>query len=239
MTAQRKVALIGTGKMGRVLEQLAPERGWEIVARIGARENLDGAGITRDTLAGADVAIEFTTPHAAAANVRAAVAAACPIVVGTSGWLAELPALSEWVAQRNGALLASSNFSLGVNAFEQIVALASRLLAGAGGFDAHLIETHHAAKKDAPSGTALTLGGAASRAWPHEIPITSVRTGSVPGTHELVFDAPFETVTLTHVARDRRVFAEGALVAAAWLIGRKGVFTMRDVLGAPSGAVES
>lgn len=236
MTAQRKVALIGTGKMGRLLAQLAPERGWEVVARIGARDNLDGAGITREALAGADVAIEFTTPLAAAANVRAAVTAACPIVVGTTGWLAELPALSEWVAQRNGALLAASNFSLGVNAFEQIVAFASRLLAGLGSFDAHLIETHHAAKKDAPSGTALTLGGSASRAWPREIPITSVRTGSVPGTHELVFDAPFETVTLTHVARDRRVFAEGALVAAAWLIGRKGVFTMRDVLGAPSGA---
>lgn len=239
MTAQRKVALIGTGKMGRVLEELAPQRGWEVVARIGARDNRDGAGITRDTLAGADVAIEFTTPHAAAANVRAAVAASCPIVVGTSGWLAELPALSEWIAKRNGALLAATNFSLGVNAFEQIVALAARLLAGVGGFDAHLIETHHAAKKDAPSGTAITLGAAASRAWPREIPITSVRTGSVPGIHELVFDAPFETVTLTHVARDRRVFAEGALVAAAWLIGRKGVFTMRDVLGGPSGADES
>jgi 4-hydroxy-tetrahydrodipicolinate reductase len=91
---------------------------------------------------------------------------------------------------------------------------------------------HHAAKKDAPSGTAITLRDAARRAWPRDLPITSVRTGSVPGTHELVFDAPFETVTLAHVARDRRVFAEGALVAAGWLIGRTGVFTMRDVLGA-------
>ena len=235
----RKLALVGMGKMGRVLEQLAPERGWDVVAQIGAGSNRDGAGITRAALAGADVAIDFTAPNAAVANVRAAVTAECPIVVGTTGWHGELPALAEWVARHQGALLTGANFSLGVNAFEQIVALASRLLAGAGGFDAHVIETHHSAKKDAPSGTALTLRGAAARAWPREIPITSVRTGSVPGTHELLFDAPFETVALTHVARDRRVFAEGALVAAAWLIGRTGVFTMRDVLGGHSSAGES
>ena len=232
MSARRKLALIGMGKMGRVLEQLAPERGWEVVARIGGEENRNGAGVTRASLKGADAAIEFTEPNAAAVNVRAAVAAHTPIVVGTTGWLGELPALSEWVAQRGGALLTATNFSLGVNVFEQIVAFASRLLSAAGGFDAHLVETHHAAKKDAPSGTAITLRAAAARGWPREIPVTSIRTGSVPGTHELVFDAPFETLTLAHVARDRRVFAEGALVAAAWLIGRTGVFTMRDVIGA-------
>ncbi|HKW48494.1 MAG TPA: dihydrodipicolinate reductase C-terminal domain-containing protein [Gemmatimonadaceae bacterium] len=232
MSSRRKLAIIGMGKMGRVLEQLAPERGWDVVARIGSASNRDGAGVTPTSLNGADAAIEFTLPNAAVANVRAAVAARTPIVVGTTGWLSELPALSEWVTQHKGALLTAANFSLGVNAFEQIVALASRLLSTAGGFDAHLVETHHAAKKDAPSGTAGMLHDAASRAWPREIPITSIRTGSVPGTHELVFDAPFETVTLAHVARDRRVFAEGALVAAAWLIGRTGMFTMRDVIGA-------
>lgn len=232
MSSRRKLALIGMGKMGRVLEQLAPERGWDVVARIGGVDNRDGSGVTRSTLNGADAAIDFTVPDAATANVRAAVAAQTPIVVGTTGWLGELPALSEWVTQRKGALLTAANFSIGVNAFEQIVAFASRLLSAAGGFDAHLVETHHAAKKDAPSGTAITLRDAARRAWPRDLPITSVRTGSVPGTHELVFDAPFETVTLAHVARDRRVFAEGALVAAGWLIGRTGVFTMRDVIGA-------
>ena len=229
MTDSRRVALIGMGKMGRVLEQLAPERGWEVVARIDGKANRGGAGISAQTLNGADVAIDFTVPGAAAANVRAAVSAGCPIVVGTTGWSAEMKTLAPWVEQHNGALLTASNFSLGVNAFEQIVALATRLLGVAGGFDAHLVETHHAAKKDAPSGTALTLREAAE--WPREIPITSIRTGSVPGVHEFVFDAPFETLTLTHTARDRRVFAEGALVAAAWLIGRTGVFTMRDVLG--------
>jgi 4-hydroxy-tetrahydrodipicolinate reductase len=154
--------------------------------------------------------------------------------VGTTGWQAELPTLSELVRKREGALLTAANFSIGVNAFVEIVALASRLLGTAGGFDAHVVETHHAAKKDAPSGTALTLRNAAAPGWPRDIPITSVRTGSVPGVHELIFDAPFETVTLTHTARDRRAFAEGALVAAGWLIGRKGVFTMRDVLGTHS-----
>jgi 4-hydroxy-tetrahydrodipicolinate reductase len=166
--------------------------------------------------------------------VRAAVDARCPIVVGTTGWQGELPTLSELVRKREGALLTAPNFSIGVNAFVEIVALASRLLGTAGGFDAHVVETHHTTKKDAPSGTALTLRNAAATAWPREIPITSVRTGSVPGIHELIFDAPFETVTLTHTARDRRAFAEGALVAAGWLIGRKGVFTMRDVLGTHS-----
>lgn len=234
MTGRRKLALIGLGKMGRALAQLAPERGWDVVATIGSVENRDARGITPLSLRGADVAIEFTTANAAPANVRAAVAVGCPIVVGTTGWHDQLASVSDFVTTSNGALLSAANFSLGVNAFEQIVALASRLLAGVGGFDVQLTETHHAAKKDAPSGTAILLRRAAAPPWSREIPITSVRTGSVPGTHELLFDAPFETVTLTHAARDRRVFAEGALVAAGWLIGRRGVFTMQDVLTSPA-----
>ena len=234
MNDRRKLALVGMGKMGRAIEQLAPERGWDVVARIGADSNRNGSGVTPSSLAGADVAIEFTAPNAAVANVRAAVEANCPIVVGTTGWYSELPAITEWITTRGGALLTAPNFSLGVNAFVEIVALASRLLRRAGGFDAHLVETHHAAKKDAPSGTALTLKTAAETGWARGIPTTSIRTGSVPGIHELMFDAPFETVTLTHTTRDRRAFAEGALVAAGWLIGRKGVFTMRDVVSRDS-----
>jgi 4-hydroxy-tetrahydrodipicolinate reductase len=238
VTPIRKLAIVGLGKMGRAVEQLALERGWEVVARIGARENRNGAGITRESLGGADVAIEFTTPNAAVANIRAAVEAGCAIVAGTTGWLEQLPALKAWVTERRGAVLAASNFSIGVNAFADVVAFASRLLAGVDGFDAHLVETHHAMKKDAPSGTAVVLQNAAA-SWPQEIPITSVRIGYVPGTHELIFDAPFETIRLTHVARDRRVFAEGALTAAAWLPGRVGVFSMRDVLASPGAAGES
>ena len=239
MTAPpRRLAIIGMGKMGKVVRELAPARGWEVVACIG-KPATGRAAIAAEALAGADVAIEFTAPRAAPANILAAVAAGCPIVVGTTGWYDKLEDVAASVRARGGALLTAANFSPGVNAFEQIVALASQLLANAGGFDAHLIETHHAAKKDAPSGTATMLARAAAAEWKRDVPITSVRTGAVPGTHELVFDAPFETVQLMHVARDRRVFADGALVAAAWLIGRQGVFTMRDVIDHRAGAASA
>jgi 4-hydroxy-tetrahydrodipicolinate reductase len=226
----RRLAIIGMGKMGRIIDELAPGRGWEVVARLDEAETKDG--ITREVLGGADVAVEFTTPAAAPRNVRQAVESGCPIVVGTTGWSEQLTDVSAFVTERGGSLLTASNFSLGINVFEQIVETAARLLGRAPSFDAQIIETHHAAKKDAPSGTAATLGRAASAAWSRgrDIPITSVRTGSVPGTHEFVFDAPFEQIRLEHMARDRRVFAEGALVAAEWLIGRRGVFTMKDVL---------
>jgi 4-hydroxy-tetrahydrodipicolinate reductase len=227
----KRLAVVGMGKMGQAIAELAPSRGWEVVARLDAPETEQG--ITKALLGGADVAVEFTTPHAAVANIRSLVAVQCPVVVGTTGWYAELPAITTDIQARGGALLSATNFSLGVNIFEQIAEVAARLLGRAPGFEAHLTETHHSAKKDAPSGTAITLGRTASAAWGRDIPITSVRVGSVPGTHEFVFDAPFEQIHLEHIARDRRVFAEGALVAAAWLIGKRGVFTMRDVLTVP------
>lgn len=232
----RRLAIIGMGKMGRAVAELAPARGWEVVARLDAAHVAHG--VTKQSLAGADVAVEFTVPSAAPANIRAVVAAGCPIVVGTTGWYDQLPTISAEVRAAGGALLAAANFSLGVNVFEQVVELAARLLGRTPGFDAQLIETHHATKKDAPSGTALTLGRIASAAWGRDISLASIRTGAVPGTHEFIFDAPFEQIHLEHIARDRRVFAEGALVAAAWLIdrseGRGGVFTMRDVLATSS-----
>jgi 4-hydroxy-tetrahydrodipicolinate reductase len=233
----KRLAIVGMGKMGQAIAELAPSRGWDVVARLDEADVV--AGITKASLGGADVAVEFTVPGAAANNVRAVLAAGCPVVVGTTGWYAELPAIAKSVAANGGALLTATNFSLGVNIFEQIAEVAARLLGRAPGFDAHIIETHHAAKKDAPSGTAVTIGHTASAAWGKEIPITSVRVGAVPGTHELIFDAPFEQIRLQHLARDRRVFAEGALVAAGWLIGRKGVFTMRDVLGTSSHETQS
>ena len=225
----RRLAIVGMGKMGRAVAELAPARGWEVVARLDEAEM--HAGITRAMLGDADVAAEFTVPSAAPANIRAIVNAGCPVVVGTTGWYDQFEAIKRDVNSANGAMLAATNFSLGVNVFERVVERAAELLAHAPGFDAHVVETHHSAKKDAPSGTAATLARAASAAWGRDIPITSVRTGSVPGTHELIFDAPFEQIRLVHTARDRRVFAEGALVAAAWLVGRRGVYSMRDVLG--------
>ena len=214
--------------MGRAIAALAPERGWTVVATLGAADMQDG--FTASRLGGADVAIEFTTPDAAPANIRALLAAGCPVVVGTTGWSVALPAIAADVRAARSALLHAANFSIGVNVFQRVVADAARAFGAVPGFDAHLVETHHVAKKDAPSGTAIMLARAASEALGREIPVTSVRTGSVPGTHEIVFDAPFETVRLEHVARDRRVFAEGALLAARWLHGRTGVFGMQDVL---------
>jgi 4-hydroxy-tetrahydrodipicolinate reductase len=226
------LALIGMGKMGRALAALAPERGFRVVAELDASRP-GYAGVTRESLAGAQVAIDFTTPDAAAANARACAAAGCPVVVGTTGWYGELPSVSADVSRAGGAMLTAPNFSVGVAVFDRIVAEAARLFSQLDGFDAHLVETHHSAKKDAPSGTAGALARTASDALGRAIPITSIRTGHVPGTHEVIFDAPFEQVRLVHEARDRRVFAEGALVAARWLVGRTGIFTLQDVLTAP------
>jgi 4-hydroxy-tetrahydrodipicolinate reductase len=225
------LALIGMGKMGRTLAALAPERGFTVVAELDPTRP-GYAGITRDSLKGAQVAIEFTVPDAAADNARACTAAGCPVVVGTTGWYDRLPAVSADVERAGGALLTAPNFSVGVAVFDRIVSEAARLFRHLDGFDAHLLETHHAAKKDAPSGTAGKLARTVEAALGRAVPITSVRTGSVPGTHELIFDSAFEQVRLVHEARDRRVFAEGALVAARWLVGRRGVFTLDDVLSA-------
>jgi 4-hydroxy-tetrahydrodipicolinate reductase len=213
--------------MGRAIEELAPSRGWNVAARLDEADTR--RGITRESLGGADVAVEFTTPESVAGNVRSLIEAGCPVVVGTTGWQDQRESVESLARERGAAMLTAANFSLGVNIFEQVAARAAALLSDTS-FDAHLVETHHSAKKDSPSGTALTLGRAAEGTWGKAIPITSVRTGSVPGTHEFIFDAPFETIRLAHVARDRRVFAEGALLAARWLIGRKGIFTMQDVL---------
>jgi 4-hydroxy-tetrahydrodipicolinate reductase len=223
-----RLAIVGMGKMGRAIEQLATERDCEVVARLDLPDTRKG--VTVAMLNGAQVAVEFTTPGSAAGNVRELIEAGVPTVVGTTGWYDALPEIAKRVREKNGALVTATNFSLGVNAFEAILARAASILAQSGGFDAHMIELHHSAKKDAPSGTAQTLEKAAAAEWGTRIPITSVRTGSIPGTHEVVFDAPFETIRLAHVARDRRVFAEGAIVAAKWLVGKHGVFTMKDVI---------
>ena len=229
MTPPVKLALVGMGKMGRALAQLAPDRGCEVVATLDEGDAIDGS-----TLNGAEVAIEFTAPDAAVGNIRKLVQAGCPVVVGTTGWYDELPTITDLVSSKAGALVYAPNFSIGVNLFREIVVRAAAIMKGASGFDVHLVEVHHAAKKDAPSGTAASLSHAAAPALGREIPVTSVRVGAVPGTHELIFDAPFETIRLEHVARDRRVFADGAITAAKWLVGRRGVFQMQDVLAMPS-----
>ena len=230
----RSIAIIGDGKMGQAIRQLALENGWTVSAMIGEHESAGGSGIGKGSLGKADVAVEFTQPDAAVANIAGCLRAGVPIVVGTTGWYDALPEVTRIAKETGTGLLWSPNFSLGVNVLIELARYAGALMQPLEGFDAHIVETHHSRKKDAPSGTAIAIGKAASDALDRPIPTTSVRTGSVPGTHELLFDGAFEQLSLTHVARDRRVFAEGALQAAAWLIGKKGVFTMRNVLELPA-----
>jgi len=215
------LALIGMGKMGRAVRELADARGWPVRAEL---TRADGP-VTAARLAGADVAIEFSTPDAAMANVIACVEAGCPVVSGTTGWpVADVAPL---VHRAGGALLHDANFSVGAHVFLAVAQQSMRLLQAAGGYDAQVIEMHHAAKRDAPSGTARQLvdriGGS--------VPVTSIRIGHVPGTHALVADGTFDQLRIEHVVRDRRVFADGALTAAAWLVGKQGVFTMDDIIG--------
>lgn len=229
--SQLRVAVIGNGRMGHAIRALAPEAGAHVVTVIGSAGNTSGAAIDAERLAGVDVAVEVTVPEAAPANAIACLEAGVPVVVGTTGWHEHLPDVTAVAARTDGALLWAPNFSPGVVLFTALIEEAGRLFGRDPSFASHLIETHHAAKKDAPSGTALALSKAFERAAGSRPEITSVRVGHVPGTHELLFDATFEQVRLVHTARDRRVFAAGALRAAAWLAGKRGVFTMRDVLG--------
>lgn len=229
-----RIATIGGGKMGTLLAALANEAGagTTLVAQLDRKTT--AKGITREALGGAEVAIEFTIPSAAPRIVRECVAAGIPVVSGTTGWDAERAVVEAEVRAAGGTLLWAPNFSLGVHLFARIVAEAARLLALPDAkFDAHLVETHHKHKLDAPSGTAQLLAARAGAALGRPLPVTSVRTGSVPGTHELVFDAPFEQVRLVHEARDRRAFAAGAIAAARWLATRRrpGVLTLDDFLG--------
>ncbi len=232
--SERRIAVIGDGKMGQAIRQLAVEKGWKVTAIVGERESAGGKGITASALGDPEVAVEFTQPDAAVGNVVASLRSGVPVVVGTTGWYDSLPEVMRIAKETGTSLLWSPNFSLGVNVLIELARYAGTLMRTLEDFDAHIVETHHTKKKDAPSGTAIAIAKAASDALERPIPTTSVRTGSVPGTHEVVFDGTFEQLLLRHEARDRRVFAEGALKAADWLIGKQGIFTMRDVLELPT-----
>ena len=229
MTAETpRIAILGMGKMGREVDTLAQERGVDVVARLDLAAVSDRPGAMA-ALKRAQVAIDFTSPEAAVPNIEFCLEAGCPVVVGTTGWYGELARVRGLVEKRNGALLWAPNFSVGVALVRALCARAGELLRGLEGYDVHLTEIHHKQKKDAPSGTALLLRDALASSG-REVPITSVRTGSHPGRHEVTIDGPYEQITIAHDARSRRVFADGALRAALWLRGRKGVFTMDDVL---------
>ena len=219
--------IVGYGRMGRLVEALAPEHGFNVVAAIDQAE-----AEQPDTWPAADVAIDFSLPEAVPANLPRLAARGMNVVVGTTGWQAAEPLMRAQVEQSGIGVVAAPNFAIGVNLFTALVERAAELWRDQPAFGAWLHEAHHAAKRDAPSGTALALEAAMrGRAYGRPIDVSSTRAGSIPGTHTVGFDAAAETITLTHTARDRTVFARGALQAAQWVRGRQGWFTMRDVLG--------
>jgi len=222
-----RIVIVGSGKMGRAVAALAEERGHAVEA-IGSAENAGGRALTAVRLRGVDVAVEFTRPEAAAANVERLVEAGIPVVSGTTGWEAELPRVAALVERRGGALLHAANFSVGIHLFLRAARHLAGELAGRPEFDAYILEEHHAAKRDAPSGTARVLRERLGKADPARgFPITSIRAGATPGTHVVAYDGPY---ALSHVARSRAGFAAGALAAAEWLPGRPGVHSFEDML---------
>lgn len=229
-----RVAIIGMGRMGHAIRALAEAQKWTVAAQLG-RGQTDRDDALLDALREADVAIEFTTAAEAPSLLERMAGADCPIVSGTTGWQAQRARVEIAVNERGGALLWAPNFALGVHVLWRASAYAAKLLSGIPGFAGHIVETHHSAKQDAPSGTALELRHRVEPAWGAPVPVTSVRVGHVPGTHSLIVDGTFEQLRFTHEARDRLVFAEGALTAAAWLAerwreGRRGVLGMDDLL---------
>jgi 4-hydroxy-tetrahydrodipicolinate reductase len=225
------LAIVGYGKMGRLIETLAPEYGFEVKLRLNRANNAAFEALTKENLAGIDAAVEFSTPQAAPQNIERLVQAGVATVAGTTGWFDELPRLRAVVEGAGSGLVWSPNYSVGVCAFTQIVCVAARLLGSQAEYGAWAWEIHHAAKKDAPSGTLLALA-AKMKASGYERPIdtASNRAGAHPGTHEIGFDSPADTITLRHVPRSREGFARGALRAARWVEGKKGVFDFREII---------
>lgn len=227
-----RILLVGHGRMGRLVGDLAPEYGYEIAGIIDPQSPAHAGGPEEERWRGVDVAIDFTFPGAVKTNVPALARHGIDLVIGTTGWEADEPAVRRAVADAGIGVVVAPNFSVGVVLFEAIVARATALLAAQTEFGAFLHEAHHAAKKDAPSGTALMLKRAMEEAgFDRPIDVSSTRAGYMPGTHTVGFDGPAETIVLSHTARDRTAFARGALAAAKWVKGRRGWFTMKDVLG--------
>ena len=224
MIAQGRLRLliVGYGRMGRLVDQLVGEQGVDVVGRIDqGREEWNAA----------DVAIDFSTADALVSNFGQYVQRRLQVVVGTTGWAAHEPQLRA-EAQRAGlGVVAAPNFSIGVNIFQMVAAEAASRMAGHDQYGAWIHEAHHAAKRDAPSGTALMLRDAMTAAgYTRPIDMSSTRAGTIPGTHTIGFDGASDTIELTHTARDRRGFANGALLAARWIHGRQGWYSMMDVL---------
>jgi 4-hydroxy-tetrahydrodipicolinate reductase len=221
-----KILLVGHGRMGQLVEGLAPSYGCEVVGVLTTRPAGSALEVT-----GADVAIDFSAASAVPANLSLLAAQGIDVVLGTTGWQAHEPACRHLVQQAGIGVIASANFAIGMHIFRRVVGEAAARFATQPDVGAWIHESHHAAKKDAPSGTALLLRQAiAGSGYDRAVDVSSTRAGSIPGTHVVGFDGPAEAVTLTHTVRDRSVFARGALEAARWVRGRKGWFTVEDML---------
>ena len=219
--------MLGRGKTGSLVAEVARERG-HTVRIAGKSDNQNGAVLTRERLADVDVVVDFTTPAAVLDNIAACAASGRNIVVGTTGWYDALPHVRELVAKGGIGFLYSANFSVGVNLFFDIARTAAATLRQ--GYRGNIVERHHIHKKDAPSGTAVKLRQIIEDASGAHLEIASVREGEVVGTHTIRLESPADTITLTHEAKSRRGFAEGAVRAAEWMKGKKGFFEFRDAL---------
>lgn len=232
-----KIALLGYGKMGQVIERIALERGHEIVLRKKSGDTFAG-------LENADVAIDFSIPDAAVANISACLNGNIPVISGTTGWLEHYPKMAGLCESRNGAFIYGSNFSLGVNLFFALNEQLAKMMAKFPQYKVSMEEIHHTQKLDAPSGTALSLAKdiiensdysswalpTATPAKSDEIPIDAKRIENVPGTHTVFYDSIVDSIEIKHTAHSREGFALGAVIAAEWLLGKTGIFTMKDVL---------
>jgi 4-hydroxy-tetrahydrodipicolinate reductase len=224
-----RLGMVGAGKMAREIELMAVGRGHDMVWRLTSKDNTDAAGLTPELVAAVDVVFEFTAPAAAVANLLALAGAGATVVCGTTGWAESLPRVTEAFLAGGGALVHAANFAVGVRHFFDLVTRAARLYPPAG-YAAYLVEEHHAGKRDAPSGTARTIAAIVEMETGRPLPVTSVRAGTIPGTHRLVFESEGDEVELIHRARGRAGFARGAVWAAERIAGRSGVFEFGELL---------
>ncbi|HEX6124439.1 MAG TPA: dihydrodipicolinate reductase C-terminal domain-containing protein [Pyrinomonadaceae bacterium] len=225
-----KIALIGYGAMGQLIRSLAEDKGHMIAAVVDEADAGASASQLAEKLGGSDVAIDFTIAAAVRRNVGAAIGAGVPLVEGTTGWNAERDEIERLVRDGNGALVFGANFSIGVNLFYRVADFASEMLSKFPEYEAFIEEQHHSRKKDAPSGTALKLKDVVSRHIDKDIGVSATRAGNIPGTHRVGFDGPFDQILLEHTARSREGFAAGALMAAEWIVGKKGFYEFTDVI---------
>ncbi len=223
-----KIALLGYGKMGKLVEAMALREGWEVGPKLDVDNNAGAVGITTASMRGVDVAVDFSQPDAVLPNIEAAARAGVNLVVGTTGWADQRSQVERIVLESGIGLVHAANFSVGMNLFFEIVAHAAKIISKIPQYDPYLSEEHHRAKKDAPSGTALNLLELIKPYYANP-GVTSTRAGFIPGNHIIGFDSEADTIILEHRARSRQGLAEGAILAARWLAGKKGFYDFRDV----------